>query len=81
MGPRLRRVFSDVLVVFTGPRLIAIVFLCIGGVSVLVSILDADVSLSDREVVMLSTTTEGVSSEPLAVENPSEGDEEVDSKS
>lgn len=65
---------------FTGPRLLAIVFLCIGGVCVLVSILDANVSLSGREVVMLSTTAEEVLAELFPDEDRGETEQEIDAK-
>lgn len=79
MGPRLRKVFSDVLVVFTGARLIAIVLLSVAGICILASILDAEVSLSGGELVMLSTTTGEVAAAPLPVDNPGEKALAVDS--
>lgn len=60
MGPRLRKVLSDVLLVFNGARLVAIVLLTVAGISILASILDANVSTSEGEFVVSGTTTNDV---------------------
>lgn len=74
MGPRLRKIINDALSVCTWPSLIVFLFLLAGIFAILMSILGVNMSLSGREVMMLSMTTVDVPVVSLPVEKP---DEEV----
>jgi 3D (Asp-Asp-Asp) domain-containing protein len=74
MGPRLRKIINDALSVCTWPSLIVFLFLLAAIFAILMSILGVNMSLSGREVMMLSMTTVDVPVVSLPVEK---SDEEV----
>jgi 3D (Asp-Asp-Asp) domain-containing protein len=72
MGPRLRKILSGVLALFTVPTIVAVLLLLVGIIAVFMSILGVDMSLSSRKVMMLSMTTGPVIAAHIEFEKPKE---------